>query len=338
MENQVKFLLAMIVVLTTFVGGCVAPNNEAKIQFNNHARRPGMDSILIAMPPSTNAAEIRSSITEELAQEFDVQSFSVDRGTALDALEKAIADAAPKCLILVNNSTVALYRRLQHRNPNHAYPPAIVVMSSFVEELVVGLRNTTGIAYEIPIVTVFSKMRELLKDDVVNIGLLHRKNLSSFVMRQQELADVEGFRIHSIVVSEYPRPREIRAGVRRLRNAGHLDALWVINDNRLLNKGVLLREGWMPVIEQYSIPVAVGVDSLVNPVNHFGTLAVLPDHEALGVQTADMVWTLSHSDWKASDLEIEQPLSIETVVDVVFARKHLDFHQEFLSHADRVVE
>lgn len=327
----------MVLALAAMVGGCVA-NTEVKIEFSNQARRPDVDSILIAMPPSTNAAAIRSSISEELSQDFDVLSFSVNRSTALDDFEKAIADADPKCLILVNNSTVALYRRLQRRRPKHLYPPAIVVMSSFVEDLVVGLRNTTGIGYEIPIATVFSKMRELLKDEVVNIGLVHRKSLSGFVKRQQELASIEGFRIHPIVVSEYPRPREIRSCVQQLKNAGHLDALWVINDNRLLNKAALIREGWMPVIKQYSIPVAVGVASLVNPVNHFATLAVLPDHEALGVQTAAMVWTLSDSDWKAEAVEIEQPISIVTIVDAAFARDNLNFNGDFLSQADRVVE
>jgi hypothetical protein len=89
----------------------------------------------------------------------------------------------------------------------------------------------------------------------------------------------------------------------------------MLNDNALLDPKVI-RDGWLPEARKSEVPIIVGVSSLVNPQLSFGSIAVVPDHAALGVQVANLLFELSDEEWIVEGREIELPLSVETVVDM----------------------
>ena len=206
-------------------------------------------------------------------------------------------------------------------------------MSSFARQLTADLKNTTGIAYEVPAVTSFVALRQLSTRPLDRVGVVYRPEFEQFVKREADLAKLEKVELLGRRIEGEIGPRRIRLALKELLNNEKVDALWVLNDNALLDPSDI-RDGWLPEARRSEIPLLVGVSSLVNPRLSFGTLAVVPDHGALGVQLANLLFELADEDWNVNDHEIELPLSVETVVDMT--QDHIiQFGPDAASHIDR---
>jgi hypothetical protein len=138
-------------------------------------------------------------------------------------------------------------------------------------------------------------------------------------------------------VSADPNPSELKHALRRLKQ--HCDVIWILNDDRLLSQG-LIANGWLPGLnERPWVPAIVGAASLVSPAQSFGTFAVLPDHTALGVQAANLLFDVAANDWTLpSDSQIELPLSTTTIMDLVQVHERFELRAGALSQVDRIRE
>jgi hypothetical protein len=121
-----------------------------------------------------------------------------------------------------------------------------------------------------------------------------------------------------------------------LVNERDIDVLWVLNDNVLL-PNELLKEVWLPTLRENHIPVIVGVEALVRPQLDFGSLAVIPNPELLGVQAANMLLDMFDADWKTT-FGVVQPLSVKTVMNARQARRYFGLTAEGVRHIDQVLE
>lgn len=101
---------------------------------------------------------------------------------------------------------------------------------------------------------------------------------------------------------------------------GDIDAIWVLNDNALLNQSTITK-AWIPVLKKSNMPVIVGVESLIATKFNLGTYAVVPDHYALGVQGADMLANIMDAGWVVSDVAVEQPLSVKKIINLNISQK-----------------
>lgn len=113
--------------------------------------------------------------------------------------------------------------------------------------------------------------------------------------------------------------------------------MWVLNDNALLTHDAIA-ESWLPRLHETPVPVVVGVSALVHPEVEFGTFAVLPDHERLGSQAANLVFELADDQWQLKDRSVELPLSVKTVVDVGQLRDHFGLQPGALKKIDQALE
>jgi hypothetical protein len=166
---------------------------------------------------------------------------------------------------------------------------------------------------------------------------LHRTAFSGYVHEQAALAAVEKLELVAAEVSDDPGPREIRRALQNVIVEHRVDALWVLNDNVLLTPE-LIAKGWLKALHKTPVLVVVGVSSLVDTRLHFGSFAMLPDHSALGVQAANLIFKLADHQWNAAATPIQLPLSIQSVVDLPWTREHLHFREEALDRIDRVVQ
>jgi hypothetical protein len=64
------------------------------------------------------------------------------------------------------------------------------------------------------------------------------------------------------------------------------------------------------------VPLIVSVPNLVDPLLSLGTLAVVPDPEALGLQAVNLIFDPAESGWQVERHGIDVPLSVETIVDL----------------------
>jgi len=107
--------------------------------------------------------------------------------------------------------------------------------------------------------------------------------------------------------------------LKHLLNRDDLDALWVVNDNALLNSRVI-QNAWLPALKRFNKPVIVGVDGLTSKTLAFGTLTVIPDHYAMGIQAAGLIGELMENNWKLENNLVFHPIAIHKLLNLKLAQ------------------
>jgi hypothetical protein len=293
--------------------------------------------ILVAMPETVQTVEVWTGLRDELARDYDLVAVRIEGPASTADLAAAMARYQPNGVVLMNNPTVAAYRSYQQQSGRDQFPPAVVVMTSFFDGHLQQLVTATGISYEIPLITVVTNLRQVISSPVEKVGVIVRPSLRGFVERQAALAAREKVQVIEQPVSASPNSSEIKWALRRLKH--HIDALWILNDDRLLTPRLIV-DGWLPGLnERPYYATIVGAAGLVSPRQSFGTFAVLPDHTALGVQAAAMVFDLADNNWVLPPgAPVQLPVSTTTTVDLVQVRQRFPLRADGLQHVDRIAE
>ena len=300
--------------------------------------RTGAPTLLIAMPSSPSFVEVRKSLVSEVQKNFNIHTFVVGPETKAADLAAAIQAANPVCVVLMNNATISLFRQFQTSNPTAKTPPAVLLMASFVEEAQARLWRATGIAYEVPGVTAFVHLRSVIGTPVNRVGVIYRPPFRAFIERQTALAAKEHVELISVSVPNDVTAAGLREALHNLARKSKVDAVWMLNDNGLVRDAEFVDDTWRSELSDAKMPLIVGVPNLVEPSSPLGTLAVVPDHEALGLQAANLLFDLSDNDWRVEGHPVELPLSVKTVVDIKQVRANFGLRADALKHIDRALE
>lgn len=331
---------ALALSFAAFVGcgnrSATGLDKTSKSAFQDAPARAGADSVVVFLPDSTHTRQAWETLKDELQGTFNVVTRVVTSETATEELEREIAGARPRGVVLMGNLPMNLYLKYQAKHVGERIPPAVVVMASFFDEQRPLFRNATGIAYEIPGISTFVSLRSFVYARVQRVGVVHRPLFARYVGKQAELARVEQVDLVPVEVSSDPGPYEIRGALDRLLNQEKVDAIWVLNDNTLLEPE-LVAKGWLHMLHKTPKLVVVGVGSLVDTRLHFGSFAMLPDHAGLGVQTANLIFKLADEGWDASAQPTELPISVQTVVDLPWTSTHFQVREDALERIDRIV-
>ena len=319
--------------LFLLLAGCATAGNESRADTSglpaivDPPARSGVPSLLVAMPNSPNFVEVRKSLVSEVQKSFNIHTLAVAPETTVADLASAIRTVGPVCVVLMNNATMNLYREYQTANPTVAMPPAVLLMASFVEEVQSRLRRTTGIAYEVPGVTAFVQLRSVINAPINRVGVIYRPPFRKFVERQKSLAAKESVELVALSVPNDVTADGLREALHSLTKKSKVDALWMLNDNALVRDEEYVDDAWRTAPNDAKLPLIVGVPNLVEPSSPLGTLAVVPDYEALGLQAANLLFDLSENDWR-----------VETVVDVRLVRANFGLRPDALKHIDKALE
>jgi ABC-type uncharacterized transport system substrate-binding protein len=285
-------------------------------------RRPGHALVLVAMPDSESFRTVRRALVGEIKKNLDVATALIDSRTSIGAFSDLVDHSGAACLVLMDNPTVKLYRAYQfgHQGKGKVVP-AVITMASFLDELRVGLENATGVAYEVPGVTAFARLRSTIERPVTRIGVVHRPFFRRLIERQSELASAEQFAVVPMEVPGDASAEDVRRALVKLRRSGHVDALWVLNDSALLRDDSFVEAGWRAEVAAMGVPVVVGVPTLAEVQARFGTIALVPDLEQLGVQAGNVVVDIAENGWLAHDHPVELPVSTLTMVNMPQVRE-----------------
>jgi putative ABC transport system substrate-binding protein len=300
--------------------------------------KPDAKTVLIAMPESPDFVDARKGLIAEIERNFNVTTLVITPATTVEQLAASIERTSPVCLVLMNNGTLNLFQKYQALPGPRTIPPAVVLMTSLLEEASTRLKNTTGIAYEVPGVTAFVNLRMVVSTPINRIGVVFRPAFGHFVERQKGLAAREHIELVPVAVPADVTADDLRAALRTLSEGNRVDAVWMLNDNGLIRDGAFVSETWYSVLHNAKLPLLVGVPNLIDPAEPFGTMATVPDHQALGLQAANMIFDLADNGWNVSDRGIELPLSVKTVVDIKQVRDRFGLKPDALRHIDRPLD
>lgn len=297
----------------------------------------GAERILVCMPDTPQTLDVWRGLSDELASDFEVISVVVEYRTDQRLVAEAIRRHAPRALVLMNNPTTAAYRTYLAESTVARRLPAVVVMTSFIDQGSLSRLGATGISYEVPLITAVTNLRRVLAAPVDRVGVVYRRPLSYFVHQQRELARRERVRVVDVEVSPNPNESELKWALREAKQGA--DALWVLDDDRLLSPHLITR-GWIPALNARPWrPAIVGAGSLLTEKQSLGVLAVVPDHAALGVQAASMVYDIAENEWTMPPgMSIQLPLSTTTTVDLRLARERFELRPDALAQIDRAIE
>ena len=290
---------------------------------------------MVCMPETTQTKEVWTGLRDELANDFNLVAVNVEGPSALQSIAEGVRRHQPSGVVLMNNPTVLAYRDYQRSVANS--PPAVIVMTSFLDGNPRNVNHATGISYEVPLITVVTNLRRVIATPIERVGVVLRSPLRGFVQRQADLASQEKIQVISEQVGMEPNPAELRRALRRLKQ--RTNAIWVLNDDRLLSPR-LIGEGWLPEVNERPFsPAIVGAASLVSPSQSFGTFAVLPDHTALGAQAASILFDLADNRWSlGEDARVQLPLSTTTTVDLTQVRERFALRTDGLAMIDHILE
>jgi putative ABC transport system substrate-binding protein len=288
-------------------------------------------------PEIAESRDVLRGIADELSENYTIVRREVSAKATVASLSSLLREVKPNVLVLLNNSTVRLYRDYQSAQPpGTSFPPAVILMTAFMEQTAAGLQNIAGISYEIPAVTALVNLRSVLGRPLRRVGVLYREGFGAFIAHQNQLAAVEGFSIVGRLLDEGSRRTTVKRGLRKLLDYDRVDAIWVLNDSSLVNPELLAR-AWLPVLRHGHVPVLVGVSSLVSERLAFGTFAVVPEHRALGAQAAGLIEDVAENGWQVPARHFLLPVAVEKILHVDLARTHSSIRDEKLHEVDRVV-
>ncbi|MEL6185830.1 MAG: hypothetical protein AAFU79_14500 [Myxococcota bacterium] len=324
------------------LAGCATPGGSAggprSLSDFEVPSRPGAPAVLALMPNSPTARETFRGLVEELGEDVNFRYRVVDEATTPERIARWVRTARPRAVVVMNNPTLRVYRRYQTASGDEGRNiPVVGILTSFLRESGRGVQNLGGVIYEVPLLTSVVNLRSLVDQPVRRVGVLHRRIFGRFLDEQGRLAAPEGVELVPVEI-ENATPTKIREGLARLRLDQRVDAIWILNDNRLLTRE-LVRDAWLPALRDNATPVIVNVRSLLSSRVDFGSFAVLPDHFALGAQAGQMLANIADRGWTfGARGGFEYPVAVRKVLDVGFARENLALVEDELRAVDELVE
>lgn len=268
------------------------------------------DRILVIRPDSEEFTIPYQAMVDNLIPEWDRQlevvPFRLRKRPRLKNLVDVYTKSQPKAIVLMDVAAINLYSELQKSRRDESFPPAIIMMASFASEQVKRIRNATALDYEVQAVTALTNMRHLFNGTIQKVGVLYSTNLRDFWERQVSDAENEQFHLEGILIDEKKRSveRQIRKGLEELIEKEEVDAIWILNDNPLLNNRDLFEWGWKPGLRDFDGPVVVSVESMIGR-GQIGQFAIVPNHATLGIKVANMLLELEENDWLIEDPDPE---------------------------------
>ncbi|MDJ0836562.1 MAG: hypothetical protein QNK37_08595 [Acidobacteriota bacterium] len=294
------------------------------------------DTLLVFRPSSKYFDDAYNGITAALEGSLNLRKYIVDGNTSPDDIGDQIDRIQPSMVVLMENTTVALYRNYQRKqSDDHSFPPAIVLMTLYVDSYLPNLKNTMGIAYEVPGITSLLHLRALVQAPIRRVGAVYSSKLESFFLDQKKDCLAEDIvLVGSRLEKEDLEPRTIKKALQQLLRKEKIDALWILNDSTVLtDKNV--RRAWVPVLQRCRKPILVSVRNLIE-LGHFG---VFPDHYSMGEQAADIVLETRESNWQLRGSNLRPPSSVLKIVNKLKAEPaKIKLNEEVLLEMDDIIE
>lgn len=292
--------------------------------------------LLILGPDSKGFNEVVQTVTSNLSEDFDVRNFKVDEFTDFETFESVIETEKPKVIALMENYAINHYRSYQAKyGPDKDYPVTILAMALFIDETIKGLQNTTGIRYEIPVVSSVRSLRSAVKVPIQKVGVIYREQIEPYIDKQKSLCAEEEIELvgYQLAAQEKNLPKALRAGLKYLISKEKIDALWILSDNTLITEETLAG-AWFPRLSRYKKPIIVGVENLL--LDDFGNFAVIPDHHSIGLQISNLAEELLINDFELYENgSLENPLGQFKIINLSFAKRYLGVKTDGLIDIDR---
>ncbi len=295
------------------------------------------ERILVLSPEGENFQYTIKGLKDDLEDDVTFVEHSITDNMGEDIITKHIHDINPKMLVFLGNKPLQAYSQYQKKYIGSDFPPSIALSALYLDRQVRDMKNIIGVRFEIPAVTSLVQLRSIIKRPIKKVGVIYREWMSDFIKQNQAYCLQESIQLMGIKISDKPSMRHLNYQLKHLLRKD-IDALWVVNDNGLL-QARYLQNVWIPLLKRFDKPVLVGIKALTKTSLNFGTFSVEADHYALGVQGAEMISDIMDNNWRIADHKIEQPLSISNLLNIkLINKKKIPLDLDKIGQIDQLIQ
>ncbi|MBW8886214.1 MAG: hypothetical protein JF616_00540 [Fibrobacteres bacterium] len=242
------------------------------------------ERLLAIMPSGESFQQAWSGMKSDLGSRYDWMTFDPDSKNAEDSLARLCSLYAPRALVLMDSRAVSLAKRMQARDSAFASLPKFVLMTLKAEDAAKGLRNVTGIRFEVPAYAVFTQLRSLSGKDFTRIGVFYRRYFSVFVEDSRRLLGREKIDLIGKCIdcdgdgspSKDEIIKSLNKGMDAFKESG-VEVVWMLPDNALVNAATLGRF-WVPRFRKGTVPLVVPLANLASKQADLGLFSAYPDY------------------------------------------------------------
>lgn len=277
----------------------------------------GHSDILVFSPEIEAFYLVQESLKQELGDGCQVIVVPFDAASKGADMARWIELEDPHLVVLMGNHPINAYKKLWRSGAlQGGARPVIGLMAVYLDKAMNGIPMSTGIHYEVQAITIFTHLRSLTTAPIRKVGVVYCERLESFIRVQQAALQREHITLvgRMVPISEKSDARALRRRLRELIRREQIDVLWLLNDSELL-RAEHLRRVWQPALKRFGGVVVVGVDRLMRAPLNLGHFAVVPDHLALGGQTADLIWAAQQNNWQIPVGRYHAPIGVEKILN-----------------------
>jgi hypothetical protein len=251
-----------------------------------------MKTVLMVGACEERFADVVAGLQNELKDEFSIVMAGTCFASQPDSLlrHKIISDR-PDAIVLFDNGATELYNRfVKAQGEGAEVIPSVALMGIRLDKAVESLPNGAALCYEVPFVSAVKELQRITHRPLRKVGVVYRAVNQDYVEQSRIACAKEGVELVEVPVSDDKKSmfNNTEAALKVLLEINKVDALWVPNDNLLINK-TSRDQLFSPMARRTLTPVIVNVASLVSGPEAMGTLAVVPVHSALVVQGAALI-------------------------------------------------
>lgn len=295
--------------------------------------------LLIIRPEGKDFEQAVEGLKGELSEDFVFTEMIFKKGLEQAELAAKIKSTSPKIIVLMDNRVISLYQSYAKNLQNQKNPiPTVSIMAVYMDIAIKGLKNATGIYYEVPVVTSLVNLRSITNTSFKRVGIVHRDIIDSFIEKNRNYCAKEGIELIPYPIAEGKNiESELKKGLYQLKKKGKIDVLWIPNDITLVNTDTL-KNLWIPFVEKYNIPTVVGVEVLINPKLNLGTFCVVPAPYELGMQTAEIIFDAMDGEWQVEGREVEPPRSVHKIINLKQIKLWYDIDENMIQNVDKILK
>ncbi len=270
--------------------------------------------------------EVDRTTSEILGEDYRIERLILDKTIKYEDFIKFVKEVQPSLLLLMDNTAVDFGKKLtEEKDSKLASTPTISAMGLNLRERLKGRRTMSGVAYEVPAFTILTNFRNLLADrKLINVITIYRENeFSDMMIDAQKQLNREGINLIGLDASHVHGSELISFLNRHLKETYHgsiIDAILVMTDNILINKSTFTSV-WLKKAKSLNIPLLCGVKNLTLSNVNLCSYAAFPDHDELGNQISQQVFSILEDNFLPVELGVEYILAVKQIANPKLLKK-----------------
>ncbi len=251
--------------------------------------------------------------TSDLIDKFEFKEIQVTNATTYEEFQKAVKEANPKLMILMDNKSVSLAKEFYEKEKSKIQ--SVAIMGLNYKTMLANEKNICGIAYEVPSYTLLTQFKFASEGKKLsNVLSFYRGSVfSEFIKESKERLALEKITLNAVDV-EKEGAGDVAGflsskGMEMAKDANKYDAVYVILDSGLLTPE-LFGNFWLKSSQESKVPYLVGAESLTSPKMNFAVFGMGPNLQDLASQTVQMVQSILEDGKKCEKIKVEDLIGV----------------------------